>query len=481
MIQKTFTVAKTQEIERYCIQSLGITEYDLMLRAGKALVVYINNEFANKNIIQVLCGSGNNGGDGYTIARLLLAAGKEVYCYEGKEPNKQSAMQARNELIAVGLKPCLFSDFIIKQDVLIIDALLGIGCNKPVKNPYLDLIEQVNQADQSIISVDIPSGLCADTGKALGNCVKQAHVVSFITKKLGTVIGDSEQIISKLTIDRLGIPEKIINQIRSTYHVMDQSVLDPVRKKRASDAYKNQFGHVLLVGGDSGYGGAIILAARAASQSGVGLVSVYTKKDHKEPLLTHCPDCMIHDEEADLRDLINKATAVVVGPGLGLGKWGKKCLKIIMESAKPIICDADAITLLARDSVFPKKDNVIITPHEGEARRLVGDSYNNRYAMLADMVKKTGATVVLKGQNTLIKEKDDTFICARGNPGLATAGTGDVLAGIIGGFLAQGHGSLMASKAGVYLHALCGDACRDVYSERSMTASDLVVIMKTVF
>ena len=481
MDQNVFTAVETQKIEQFCIETLSITEYDLMLRAGKALINYINQVFPNKKVMQIICGSGNNGGDGYTVARLLLSDGKQVSCYEGKEPTQESAKKARNELIASGLNPQSFTALMIQKDALIIDALLGIGCDKPVQGIYLDIINQINESGESILSADIPSGLCADSGKPRGSCVKQAHVLSFITKKLGTVIGDSAQIINKLTIDKLDIPEKIINQIRSVYHVMNKSVLDPVIKKRANDAYKNQFGHILLVGGDSGYGGAIILAARAASQSGVGLVSVYTKKDHKEPLLTHCPDCMIHDEESDLKALIHKATAIVVGPGLGLGKWSEKCLKIIIESAKPIICDADAITLLARDAVFPKKDNLIITPHEGEAKRLIGEDHENRYAMVTALVKKTAATVILKGQNTLIKKEDDTFICTKGNPGLATAGTGDVLAGMIGGFLAQGHSELIASKAGVYLHAICGDACSEAYSERSMIASDLVVMMKTIF
>ncbi|MBH38118.1 hypothetical protein CL658_03700 [bacterium] len=481
MDQNVFTAVETQKIEQFCIETLSITEYDLMLRAGKALINYINQVFPNKKVMQIICGSGNNGGDGYTVARLLLNDGKQVSCYEGKEPTQESAKKARNELIASGLNPQSFTALMIQKDALIIDALLGIGCDKPVQGIYLDIINQINESGESILAADIPSGLCADSGKPLGSCVKQAHVLSFVTKKLGTVIGDSVQIINKLTIDKLDIPEKIINQIRSAYHVMNKSALDPVIKKRANDAYKNQFGHILLVGGDSGYGGAIILAARAASQSGVGLVSVYTKKDHKEPLLTHCSDCMIHDEESDLKALIHKATAIVVGPGLGLGKWSEKCLKIIIESAKPIICDADAITLLARDAVFPKKDNLIITPHEGEAKRLIGEDHENRYAMVTALVKKTAATVILKGQNTLIKKEDDTFICTKGNPGLATAGTGDVLAGMIGGFLAQGHSTLIASKAGVYLHAICGDACSEAYSERSMTASDLVVMMKTIF
>ena len=162
-------------------------------------------------------------------------------------------------------------------------------------------MEKLNVVVKDILSADIPSGLCADTGKPLGSCIEQAHVLSFITKKLGTVIGDAGKIIHKLTLDTLEISDKLLQQIRPGYYVIEKTILDKVSKKRDSNAYKNQFGHVLLVGGDSGYGGAIILAAKAASQSGVGLVSVYTKKDHKEPLLTHCPDCMIHDEGSDLK------------------------------------------------------------------------------------------------------------------------------------------------------------------------------------
>ena len=481
MDQNLFTVGETRKIERFCIKTLSITEYDLMLRAGNALINYIKQVFSDKKVIQVVCGSGNNGGDGYTVARLLLENGKRVSCYEGKEPTQESAKKARNELIASGLNPQSFTTLMIQKDALIIDALLGIGCHKPVQGIYLDIINKINESGESILSADIPSGLCADTGKPLGSCIEQAHVLSFITKKLGTVIGDAGKIIHKLTLDTLEISDELLQQIRPAYYVIEKIILDKVSKKRDSNAYKNQFGHVLLVGGDSGYGGAIILAAKAASQSGVGLVSVYTKKDHKEPLLTHCPDCMIHDEESDLKALIEKATAIIIGPGLGLSDWSKTCLTDILESSKPLVCDADAITLLAEKAIFPKKDNLIVTPHEGEAKRLVGEDHDNRYAMLTALVKKTGATVILKGQNTLIKEDEETFICTKGNPGLATAGTGDVLAGIVGGFLAQGHSSLIASKAGVYLHAVCGDACSEAYSERSMTAADLVVMMKTMF
>ncbi|RAP26790.1 hypothetical protein DID74_01475 [Candidatus Marinamargulisbacteria bacterium SCGC AG-333-B06] len=483
MTRPILTVSETRAIETYCLQSLKITEYELMKRAGKALLEYIKKEFSDRKTIQIICGSGNNGGDGYTLARLLLAEKKDVQCYEGKEPTQTSAKQARKELIKAGLNPRLFVELRIKKDALIIDALLGIGCNKPVKGTYADIITIINQAKEPVLSADMPSGLCADTGKPLGCCIKQATVLSFITKKLGTVIGDSKQIIRKVDIDRLGIPIGMIHHIKPQYQIMDQSVLDPVTQKRSSDAYKNQFGHVLLIGGDKGYGGAIMLATQTASQSGVGLVSVYTKKDHKEPLLTQCPDCMIYDDESDLKTLIEKATAIIVGPGLGLNQWGKTCLSAVLESTKPLVCDADALTILADRLPFPKRDNIIITPHIGEAKRLLGDDcHHDRYAMLKALCKTTRATVILKGQNTLVKQNDShIYICPLGNPGLATAGTGDVLAGLIGGFLAQGYDTLTASQAGVYLHALCGDACRDKYSERSMTATDLVMMIKALF
>tara|TARA_B100000427_G_scaffold154640_1_gene128636 strand:+ start:934 stop:2382 length:1449 start_codon:yes stop_codon:yes gene_type:complete len=482
MNQSLYTAQETALIETSYIKKYAVTEYELMNRAGKALLTYINATFPEKKTIQIICGSGNNGGDGYTLARLLLAEDVRVLCYEGNVPTQASASQARHELIQSGLTPLLFKDLVFDEDALIVDAIFGIGCNKAVTGFYADLIDQINQAKTPVLSVDIPSGLCSNTGIALGTCIQNAHVLSFITKKLGTVIGNSKRIIKTLAVDTLGISESVIQAINPSNYILDNSVLQPVTKKRASNAYKNQLGHVLLIGGDHGYGGAIILAARTASQSGVGLVSVYTKKDNKEALLTQCPECMIHDEKTVLKDLIAKATAIVIGPGLGLTKWAKDCLIAVLSSAKPLVCDADALTLLAELPEFPRKNTMIITPHEGEAKRLLAQAPANRSDLLRELYKKTKATVVLKGQNTLISNKENlTYICPLGNPGLATAGTGDVLAGMVGGFLAQGHDSLSVAKAGVYLHALCGDICQEKYSERSMTAVDLITTMKTIF
>ena len=475
-----FTAKQTQALEQQFITNEGISEYELMQRAAKALQMYINTHFAHKKEIQILCGTGNNGGDGYTLALYLLDTDVVVHCYEKQPPSKTSAQQARMALIQAGLTPQHWTEYSHNSEALIVDALLGIGLNKPVEGDYLELINQINESGSDILSADIPSGVCADTGSVLGASINRCHVVSFITRKLGTVLGDSVALIKHCHVDTLGMSDALL--LQSGYHVLDEQVLAGLTKKREPTIHKYQLGHVLLIGGNAGYGGAIILATKAASYSGVGLVSVYTHADHKEPLLTHCPECMIHDHHSDLQDLIAKATAIVIGPGLGRDAWAKKALTAVLESSKPVVCDADALTLIAQDPTFKLHPEMILTPHEGEAVRLHPKQESDRETLLKKLYHKTQATVVLKGNLTLITDDGETvYLCPLGNPGLATAGTGDVLAGIIGGFLAQTQSRISAATAGVYLHALCGDMCRDMYSERSMTALDLVETLKKVF
>ncbi|QKJ88828.1 Multifunctional fusion protein [Paramixta manurensis] len=466
------------QLENEGADSLGITLYELMLRAGGAAFEQVRQLWPEARHWLILCGHGNNGGDGYVIARLAQAAGFEVtlLACEGSKPLPEEAQTARDSwLEAGGVIHAADAAWPEHVDV-IIDALLGTGLNRPPKAPYAPLIQLANQHAAPVFAVDIPSGLVASNGTTPGEVVNAAHTLTFIALKPGLITGKARDVVGQLHYHALGL-ESWLNGQTAPMARFDAAALGRWLKPRKPTAHKGDHGRLVVIGGDHGTAGAIRMAAEAALRTGAGLVRVLTHKDNIGPLLTARPELMVQELTTQtVRDGIEWADVIVVGPGLGQTDWSKKALKSVENAQKPMLWDADALNLLA---ISPdKRQNRVITPHPGEAARLLNvktaEIESDRLHAARRLVKRYGGVVVLKGAGTIIASQADEMAFADvGNAGMASGGMGDVLSGIIGGLLGQKLSLYDAACAGCVIHGATADAVAARYGTRGMLATDL--------
>jgi NAD(P)H-hydrate epimerase len=458
----------------------------LMQIAGQAAFDRLQQQWPRARHISVCCGTGNNGGDGFVLARLAKEKGLDVIIYSIKSLVQLTGLcqEMAQACEALSIPIRLFNaqaDF--KKADLIVDALLGSGLEGDVKAPFIDSIAAINASEKPTLAIDIPSGLNATTGQAQGIAVKADLTITFIGLKQGLFTDDGPEYCGQVICDTLNIPQSYYSAIKPTAHLFNKTTLKSCLKKRSRIANKGCYGHVLIVGGDYGMAGAVRMAGEAALRAGAGLVSVATHREHRDIVNAECPEIMCHGVETahELDPLLKKATVVVIGPGLGQKKWGISLLnKILNKNNNPLLLDADALNLIAQKKVLMDFDTteMIITPHPGEAARLLDASVktiqHNRFTAAIHLQKSYHATVVLKGAGTLIQAKNTLpIICTHGNPGMATAGMGDVLSGTIGGLLAQHLTPLDAAQIGVYLHAKAADMAAAQYGERGLIATDL--------
>ncbi|MFT7469875.1 MAG: hydroxyethylthiazole kinase-like uncharacterized protein yjeF, partial [Candidatus Pseudothioglobus sp.] len=360
-------------------------------------------------------------------------------------------------------------------------ALLGIGVRGELRSAYRQLIQRLNQLCLPVLAVDIPSGLCADTGVKLGDAVRADLTVTFLGLKRGLFTEDGPDCAGDIVFDPLGLTDDISQQVVCSTEKLRFSSLLKTLPKRPRNAHKNRFGHVLVVGGDQGMGGAVAMSAEAALRSGAGLVSVATHPTHATALLGRCPELMVRGIQAgsELTDLMARASVVVLGPGLGQSDWSRMLFDHVIEtdtkSAQSMVVDADGLNLLAQRP--ERRDSWVLTPHPGEASRLLGRSTRSidRFADIARIQSEYGGVVVLKGVGSLVADGEKLSLCPYGNPGMATAGMGDILSGIIAALLAQaeslGLTAMQATQLAVATHALAGDAAA-VDGQRGMLATD---------
>ncbi|VVM92090.1 Bifunctional NAD(P)H-hydrate repair enzyme Nnr [Pseudomonas fluorescens] len=360
---------------------------------------------------------------------------------------------------------------------IVLDALLGTGVSGEVREPYASVIAAINASGLPVAAVDIPSGLCADTGRLLGAAVRADLTVTFIGLKVGLFTGDAADVVGELVFNDLQAAPELLNGIDISARRLNPINL-PRLPARASTAHKGQFGHVLLIGGDRGFGGAIMLSAQSALRSGAGMISVATRSEHVPAALARVPEAMVLGTSSanQLMGLLDKVSVLVVGPGLGQAAWGRSLLSAAANSPLPQVWDADALNLLSEHCVNLPGD-CVITPHPGEAARLLGIStaevQADRPAAAHALSKKLTAVVVLKGAGSLIASPDGRLaVCHQGHPAMATAGLGDVLAGLIGALRAQGLAAFEAACLGVWLHANAG--AQEGKSGRGLAASDLI-------
>lgn len=476
-----YTAAQIRILEQRAIDQLAIPSLTLMQRAGQAVFAAIVERWPDINRIIVLAGAGNNAGDGYVIAYLAMQAGYQVRVISLSDPEllQGDAFICFKSYQQSGGKTCS-DDFGHDLDAdLIVDALFGIGLNRPLSAQHQLLISKANQTSAIRVAVDIPSGLVADNGALLAAPAFKADLtVSFIAGKPGLYTGEAVNYTGEIIVADLDLPAEFLAETIATHYRLNKLPFT----SRPRNAHKGHFGHVLLVGGNYGYSGAIRLAAEAALRSGAGLVSVATRASHSHLLAMTRPEIMSHavEDAEQLMPLLDKATVVVIGPGLGQDQWAQCVLQQIANLNKPCVWDADALNWLAAHPC--KLNKGVFTPHPGEAARLLNCSTaeiaKDRFAAVQALQSAYGGVWILKGAGSLITDGNHIWISTTGNPGMASGGMGDVLAGICGSLMAQGLGVLEACQLAVYVHGQAADLSAAQEGERGMLASDLIVKLR---
>ena len=468
------------------MQRLGLDEDALMARAGEAAWRLLQQRWPDARRIGIACGPGNNGGDGYVIAHLARASGRDV-CVLALLPDsprdgagaRAAAAYAQSGGVAT---PYAMGDALPEADVWV-DALFGIGLHRALDGLAADFAAALNRQPRPVLALDVPSGINADTGDSPGVAVQAGVTLSFIAGKCGLYTGAGRDAAGEVVVDRLGLDEALFEGIEPAAMLARPENLSHWLKPRPRDAHKGDFGHVLCVGGDHGYGGAIALCAQAALRCGAGLVSVATRATHVAALIVSRPEAMTHavEESGEFAPLLQRASVIAIGPGLGQGDWGRALHAAALASGKPLVIDADALNLLARQP--QALHDAVLTPHPGEAARLLDVStstvQSDRYAAADNLADLYAATVVLKGAGTIVATLGKIpFIIDAGNPGMATGGMGDVLTGVIAALRAQGLSAFDSAACGALLHASAGDAAARDGGERGLLPSDLFTLLR---
>lgn len=441
----------------------GTPGFELMQRAAHAAWRALRRRWPEAGEITVMAGRGNNAGDGYLVAALAQRAGWRVRVLAVGDPAALvgDAALACAEARATGVNILPWSECAPMAGV-VVDALLGTGLSGAVREPYAQAIRMLNQSGLPVLAVDIPSGLHADNGARLGVAVRADLTVTFIALKLGLFTGLGPELCGELQFDDLQGDAQLLAAAPSVAQRLDPANL-PRLAARSPLAHKGQFGHLLVIGGDLGMGGAALLSADSALRAGAGLVSLATRAEHVAAALVRRPEimCAAVASANQLLALVERADVCVVGPGLGQAAWGRSLLSGVSGIKQPQVWDADALNLLAAGQVAAPRQGVL-TPHPGEAARLLGIEtaalQADRPAAARALAQRFGLVVVLKGAGSLIAAPDGRLaLCDRGHPAMAGAGLGDVLAGLIGALLAQGMAPFEAACLAVWLHARAGE------------------------
>jgi NAD(P)H-hydrate epimerase len=475
-----YTAAQVREFDRIVIEEYGIPGADLMERAGTRACHWMQKRWPDLSEILVVCGIGNNAGDGLVLARHARQAGLRVRVLQLGDAAKLrgDALTMADAWRVQGGEIEPYAGVPGKPG-LIVDALLGTGLERDVAGPWAAAIDEINRHQAPVFALDIPSGLNADSGRVMGGAIHAEATLSFIGLKQGMFTGKGPDCCGEVAFDTLDVPARVYGRQLLAARRIDWHKLADLMGRRRRTAHKGDFGHLLVIGGGTGYGGAIRLAAEAGARSGAGLVTVASHPEHTATLNVGRPELMCRGVEAGehLAPLLERASVMALGPGLGRDDWGERMFLAASASVLPTVLDADGLYWLSRHA--DRRDNRIITPHPGEAARLLGCSTGevqaDRFAAVGALQERFGGVVVLKGAGTLIADGSahPPALCSDGNPGMASGGTGDLLTGIIGALVAQGHALRLAAELGVSLHAAAGDRAA-AKGEIGMLAGDLL-------
>jgi ADP-dependent NAD(P)H-hydrate dehydratase / NAD(P)H-hydrate epimerase len=475
-----YSAAQVRALDAYAIGELHVPGYTLMKRAGEAALRFLRVRWPTCHRIVIVCGGGNNGGDGYVLARFAQAAGLTVTALSAVDPEhlKGDARQAYQDFAASGARTLPFSPEHLNDGDVVVDALLGTGLHSAVRADAAEVIRAINASAHPIFALDVPSGLDSDTGEPLGETVRADGTITFVALKTGLFVGRGPEHSGAVYFDDLEVPVPATPQFGPRLERITEAEIAAALPRRARTSHKGDFGRVLIVGGGIGMPGAVRLAGEAALRVGAGLVTVAVAPENVVAIVAGRPELItlpLNDERA-LPEAIEKADVVAIGPGLGKTEWASRALRTVLDSDKHLVVDADALNLIAEHGARPR-DQWILTPHPGEAARLLGASaaevQHDRLASLARLVDRYGGVVVLKGAGTLVGARSRVpGICERGNPGMASAGMGDVLTGATAGVLSQCGDPFLAARVAVLAHAMSGDVVARG-GERGLLAGDV--------
>ncbi len=473
-----YTAAQVRELDRRAIEDAGIPGYELMTRAGHATLNALRALWPAARSVAVLCGPGNNGGDGYVVARVARAQGLRARVVSTVDPAqlRGDARRAFDDYSAAGGRLEPWSPSVLGADV-IVDALYGTGLARALDEPAAGLVTAANACGRPIVAVDVPSGLHADTGAVLGVAARADLTVSFIGRKVGCYLGEGPDYAGRRLFDDLAVPAEVYAGVEPVARLLDEPDVAAALPRRPRTSHKGDHGHVLVVGGGPGMPGAARLAGEAALRAGAGLVTVAVHPDNACSV-TARPElmCVPARDAAALEPALARATVLAVGPGLGRSEWARALFEAALASGRPAVLDADALNLLAQSP--RRRDDWVLTPHPGEAARLLGrgtaEVQRDRLGAARELQSRYGGTVVLKGAGSLVQAPlGPPRLCDRGNPGMASAGMGDVLTGVIAGIAGQCGDLAHAAGAAVFVHAQAGDlAARR--GERGLLAGDVI-------
>jgi NAD(P)H-hydrate epimerase len=479
-----YRAADTRAADQRAASEHGLAGGVLMERAGSAAFALLRERFPRARRITVMCGPGNNGGDGHVLARLAREAGLAVTVLS---PVSTAGAQAHPTKIgaraANGTVQAFSAEHLNACDV-IVDALFGTGLERPLAGEWRAAIEAINASGRPVFSLDVPSGLHADTGRVLGAAVRASVTLSFIGLKAGMFTAQGREHCGLILFDDLGVPSAVFDGIAPLARRITERSLRGLLAPRTRHAHKGDAGRVLIVGGQPGMPGAVRLAGEAAYRAGAGLVTIATDPAHAASIGAARPELIAQgvSDASALQPLLAGAQVLAVGPGLGQGAWGRALWQAALTAAVPLVVDADALNLLAAQP--STRADWVLTPHPGEAARLLGvtpaEIEADRFAAAQAIVRRYGGVCVLKGSGTLVASSDrPLWLCDRGNPGMATGGSGDVLTGVIAALLAHGLAPINAARLGVWAHASAGDLAI-ASGERGVLASDLLTPLREV-
>lgn len=471
-----YTAEQIRALEQRALTQYGESEARLMTRAGQGACAWLCQHAAAGAPWVVLCGAGNNGGDGYVLAHCAQQQGWSVVVMATGAARSGPARAARARYQQAGGEVVAFDAARLARAGVIVDALLGLGLNRPPQDTIAEMITATMAAHAKsqcpIIALDLPSGLDAH-GFAFTPCITATHTITFIGGKVGLVTGDGVAHSGEIIIDDLQLPRALYSDIPAC----TTRLMPPSPPPRPATAHKGQFGHVVVAGGECGMLGACLLAGRAAMRCGSGMVSVLSRAEHLSMPAVRYPELMsacLENVEAAAR-LLARGDAIVLGPGLGQSRWSETMYQRLSTCRQPLVVDADGLNWLARQ--FAARDDWVLTPHVGEAARLLDCSHSeiahDRVRAATALAEKYGGVCVLKGAGSIVATAEKAWVCTRGNAGMATAGMGDVLAGIIGSLLGQGYCGTEAACAGVWLHAATADDLAQQGGESRLLAGDV--------
>ncbi|MBN8688414.1 MAG: NAD(P)H-hydrate dehydratase [Chitinophagales bacterium] len=495
---KIFSAQQIRDWDQYTITHEPISSIDLMERAAQSCTEWLLRRYPDIELFHIYCGKGNNGGDGLAIARLLLEKGYIVNLYI-LEFGHRGTDDFQQNLARLHLYPQGRISFIQSADhiqvpapgEIAVDALFGSGLNRELDGLSAALVSALNQSGAEIISIDIPSGLFSDSSSKGKLSIQARYTLSFQTCKLALLLPENQGSFGKVEILDIGLHGTYEAETNCRFELPDDQLIHAVLKTRSRFAHKGNFGHAMLLAGSRGKAGAAVLSAGACLRSGAGLLTVHLPAAACDIVQTAVPEAMVEtDSHADFISQVNitdRYSAVGIGPGIGQAPETVRCFEALLNQYKrPMVIDADALNILAAAPLLLKliPAGSILTPHPKEFERLAGPVGNDpeRIEKLMQLAKEWKSVIVLKGHHSLIATPGGKgYFNSTGNPGMATAGSGDVLTGILTGLLAQGYSPVEAALLGVYLHGLAGDIAAKEISEEALIAGDIVEYLGKAF